>query len=88
MALFKVWVEELKRVKTENLLKQFKHLKYNPAGVNNISKKYFLNLKKIQIFKSNYYKIAANYNIHPTYIQMLQNDKRYSASEKLASLIL
>ena len=74
-------------VKTENLLKQFKHLKYNPAGVNNISKKYFLNLKKKYKWgKSNYYKIAANYNIHPTYIQMLQNDKRYSASEKLASI--
>jgi len=74
-------------VKTESLLRKFKFANYKPSSINNISKKYFLNLKKKYKWgKSNYYKIAANFNIHPTYIQMLQTDKRYSATEKMKSI--
>ena len=36
--------------------------------------------------KSNYYKIAAKFNIHPTYIQMLQTDGRYSKREIISSI--
>lgn len=74
-------------VKTESLLKEFSHFKYNYAAVKNISNNFFLDLKKKYKWgKSNYYKIAANFNIHPTYIQMLQNDNRYSISEKIESI--
>ena len=63
-------------VKTESLLRKFKFANYKPSSINNISRKYFLNLKKRYKWgKSNYYKIAANFNIHPTYIQMLETDK-------------
>ena len=74
-------------VKTESLLRKFKFANYKPSSINNISRKYFLNLKKRYKWgKSNYYKIAANFNIHPTYIQMLETDKRYSATEKMKSI--
>ncbi len=74
-------------VKTENLLQKFRFFKYNASSINNISQNYFLRLKKKYKWgKSKYYKIAANYNIHPTYIQMLQNDRRYSTPEKIKSI--
>ena len=74
-------------VKTESLLRKFKFANYKPSSINNISKKYFLNLKKRYKWgKSNYYKIAANFNIHPIYIQMLETDKRYSTTEKMRSI--
>ena len=41
MALFRGMGRGAGNVKTESLLKQFKYLKYNPAGVNNISKNIF-----------------------------------------------
>lgn len=74
-------------VKTESLLKRFSYLNYNPLAVNNISRNFFFNLKKMYKWgKSNYYKIAAIYNIHPTYIQMLQSDNRFSISEIIKSI--
>ena len=30
--------------------------------------------------------MSANFNIHPTYIQMLETDKRYSKVEKMKSI--
>ena len=33
-------------VKTESLLRKFKFANYKPSSINNISRKYFLNLKK------------------------------------------
>jgi len=74
-------------VKTENLLKYFSNKNYNVKHISNLSKNYFLNLKKKYKWgKSNYYKTAAKFNIHPTYIQMLQADNRYSKKEILKSI--
>ena len=74
-------------VKTEELLKYFKMYEYKPNSISSISKTYFTDLKKKYSWgKSKYYKIAADYNIHPTYIQMLQADKRYSNQEILKSI--
>jgi len=74
-------------VKTESLLKKFEFKKYKASSIGNISKKFFLPLKKKYKWgKATYYKIAANYNIHPTYIQMLQTDKRYSKLEIIKSI--
>ena len=45
-------------VKTESLLRKFKFANYRPSSINNISKRYFLKLKKRYKWgKSNYYKI-------------------------------
>ena len=74
-------------VKTENLLKYFKKFNYNLKSIEKISKYYFGDLKKKYKWgKSNYYKIAAKFNIHPTYIQMLQADGRYSKREIISSI--
>mgnify|MGYP006107821215 FL=1 len=52
-----------------------------------VSKKYFLKLKKRYKWgKSNFYKVAAKYNIHPTYIQELQKDSRYTKKEIINSI--
>jgi 4-hydroxy 2-oxovalerate aldolase len=73
--------------KTESLLKYFSKYNYKLASIKNISNKYFYDLKKKYKWgKSNYYKIAAKYNIHPTYIQMLQTDNRYKKGEILSSI--
>jgi 4-hydroxy 2-oxovalerate aldolase len=69
-------------VSTENLLKFFKNYNYKPESINKISKNYFKDLKqKYKWGESKYYRIAAKFNIHPTYIQMLQTDGRYSDKE-------
>ncbi len=73
--------------KTESLLKYFSKFNYHPSSINNVSKNYFYNLKKKYKWgKSKYYKIAAKYNIHPTYIQMLQADRRYRSKEIIKSI--
>ena len=72
-------------VKTENLLQKFRFFKYNASSINNILKIIFAIKKKYKWGKSKYYKIAANYNIHPTYIQMLQNDRDIQP-EKIKSI--
>ena len=73
--------------KTESLLKYFSKFNYYPNSINNVSKNYFYNLKKKYKWgKSKYYKIAAKYNIHPTYIQMLQADQRYSPKDIIKSI--
>ena len=73
--------------KTESLLKYFSKFNYYPNSINNVSKNYFYNLKKKYKWgKSKYYKIAAKYNIHPTYIQMLQADQRYSSKDIIKSI--
>ena len=74
-------------VTTENLLSYFSNFKYKQEPIQSISKSYFLRLKKRYKWgKSNYYKIAAKHNIHPTYIQELQKDNRYTKSEILNSI--
>lgn len=73
--------------KTEDLLSYFKKDNYFPNKIKNISEKYFLKLKKQYNWgPSKFYKIAANYNIHPTYVQLILQDKRYKISEQ-SSLI-
>ena len=42
--------------------------------------------KRYKWGKSNFYKVAAKHNIHPTYIQELQKDNRYSKKEILNSI--
>ena len=69
-------------VTTENLLKYFKKYNYAPSKINQISKNYFLNLKKKYKWgASKFYKLAAQFNIHPSYIQELCKDDRYSEPE-------
>ena len=71
-------------VKTESLLQYFSNQKYNVKSISNVSKNYFSNLKKKYKWgKSNYYKVAAKFSIHPSYIQMLQADNRYTKKEIL-----
>jgi 4-hydroxy 2-oxovalerate aldolase len=73
--------------KTENLLNYFKKYNYNPKAINSISNSYFSDLReKYNWGKSKYYRLAAKYDIHPTYIQMLQADKRYSSTEIMQSI--
>ena len=86
MELSRAWVEA-GNVKTENLLKYFKKFNYNLKSIEQTSKYYFWRFeKKYKWGKSNYYKIAAKFNIHPTYIQMLQTDGRYSKREIINSI--
>ena len=74
-------------VTTENLLKYFSKSKYKLYPLLDVSKKYFLKLKKRYKWgKSNFYKVAAKYNIHPTYIQELQKDSRYTKKEIINSI--
>jgi len=69
-------------VKTESLLKYFAKYKYQVKSINKISKNYFLNLKKKYKWgSSKYYKSAAKYDIHPSYIQELNKDDRYSKKD-------
>ena len=70
-------------VKTELLLKHFKNFKYKAKAVKDLCSKEFLKLKKRYNWgPSLYYKQAAKFNIHPSYIQYLLSDKnRYSKDE-------
>ncbi len=69
--------------RTEDLLTYFKKNNYYPDKIKNISQKYFFKLKKYYNWgPSKFYKIAANYNIHPTYVQLILKDKRYKISEQ------
>jgi 4-hydroxy 2-oxovalerate aldolase len=76
-------------LKTEELLlflnkKYYKKNIYKIKFINNLSKKTFAPLKKIYGWgKSRYYYIAAKNNIHPSYIQLLERDFRYSHKEKV-----
>lgn len=66
--------------KTEDLYKFFKRNDKN--GLKKIKRllfKYFFSLKKEYKWGTNkYYKFAAKYKIHPTYIQEILSDKRYT----------
>ena len=76
-------------VTTENLIKFFskKYSKYNLKSILEVSNKTFLQLKKKYKWgKSLFYKLAAKYNIHPTYIQELQVDNRYNRNEILKAI--
>ena len=73
-------------VKTENLLKYFKKFNYNLKSIEKYQNIISEIWKKYKWGKSNYYKIAAKFNIHPTYIQMLQADGRYSKREIISSI--
>ena len=69
-------------VKTESLLNYFKKLKYKPKTIKKISSLYFSNLKKRYKWgSSKFYKFAANFNIHPSYVQELCKDNRYTKKE-------
>ncbi len=75
-------------VKTEDLLKYFKNFHYKPDKLSSISKGLFFELKKkFKWGPSNFYKIAAKFNIHPTYIQTLLMDSRYKKSEIKKSIL-
>ena len=74
-------------VKTEHLLSYFKKFDYSSRSIQSISKNYFSDLKKKYKWgKSKYYRKAAKFNIHPTYIQMLQTDGRYTKREIINSI--
>jgi len=69
-------------IQTEILIAEFlnnKINKYNLKPVYELSEDIFSKLrKKYKWGKSLNYHLAANYNIHPTYIQTLESDNRYS----------
>ena len=74
-------------VKTEHLLSYFKKFDYSSRSIQSISKNYFSDLKKKYKWgKSKYYRKAAKFNIHPTYIQMLQTDGIYTKIEIINSI--
>jgi len=59
-----------------------KNNKYNLEPIYRLSEGFFLNLKKKYNWgKSLNYYLAAEYNIHPTYIQTIESDSRYSSDE-------
>ena len=67
-------------LKTEEILKYSK--KYKSSNDFLKLKNYFLKQKKIYKWGTNkYYKFAALKKIHPTYIQKILSDKRYSVKE-------
>jgi 4-hydroxy 2-oxovalerate aldolase len=76
-------------LKTEELLsflnkKYYKKNIYEVKLINDVSKKIFKPLKKIYNWgKSSYYYLAAKNNIHPSYIQLLEKDFRYSGRKKI-----
>ena len=64
-------------LKTEDILKFY--LKKDLAHIVKLKKKYFSKLQKIYKWGPNkYYRFAAKYKIHPTYIQEMLSDKRYN----------
>ena len=69
-------------VKTESLLTELtsiKKLKYKINPIYHLSNNIFLNLKKKYNWgNSIYYHIAAIKNIHPTYVQSILEEKKYS----------
>ena len=73
--------------KTEELIIEMKianKSKINMAPLISLIKKYFLPLKNIYKWGTNsYYYLAGKYSIHPTFIQIMDNDSRYSAVEIL-----
>ena len=77
-------------LQTEILLAEVdkeKHIKYKLEPIYKLSEGPFLNLKrKYNWGKSLNYFLAAKNNIHPTYIQTLENDKRYS-NKKIYEII-
>ena len=63
--------------KTEDIIRNTKYFrkKYNLNSIQNLSDKYFLSLKKKYSWgSSKTYAFAATNNIHPTYVQVLQNE--------------
>ncbi len=72
-------------LKTEDILKFY--VKKDLTHIIKLKKKYFSNLQKIYKWGPNkYYRFAAKYKIHPTYIQEMLSDKRYN--KKNYNLIL
>ena len=68
--------------RTEELLKHTSNHKIKNYDVYKLIKQYFNPLKKKYNWGTNkYYKYAAKYKIHPTYIQEILSDKRYDAKE-------
>ena len=69
-------------VSTEDLLKELKkknYKKYNLKPIVELAKTYFRPLKlKYKWGKSEYYFLSAKKNIHPSYVQEILVDKRYS----------
>lgn len=76
-------------LKTEQIMSflnnyYYKKKIYNLSSINKLSKKIFKPLKKIYKWgKSPYYYLAAKNNIHPSYIQLLEKDFRYSYQKKI-----
>lgn len=68
-------------VKTEDILKKFSKKNNDFKKIQSTSI-FFLKLKKKYNWGSSpYYKFAAQHNIHPTYVQELKKDNRYSHKE-------
>ena len=68
-------------VKTESLLHAL-NLKKGKEQINNLIKKYFI--KYLDTYKwgtNKYYKLSANKNIHPTYVQEMLSDDRYKPND-------
>lgn len=71
----------------EILYQKIKKIKFKLDPVYHLSQGYFLKLKhKYQWGTSIYYSLAANSSIHPTYIQELLVDNRYSHSQILDAI--
>ena len=68
-------------VKTEEILSKYVH-KNEAKKIKNISNKFFFDLKKKYNWgPSKFYSYAAKHNIHPTYVQELKKDNRYTKKE-------
>lgn len=71
--------------KSEDIVKSFKkNFEYsNFKSFKDYINRYFVPLKKKYKWGTNiYYKIAANFKIHPSYVQTLLNDKRFRNYDK------
>ena len=67
---------------TEEFFKKIVKVKSSNKLILNFIKKDFYKLKKkYQWGTNNFYKFAANHKIHPTYVQKMLSDKRYSTKD-------
>lgn len=81
-------------LRTESLITELQYLKiknirYKIDPLLDLSQGYFLDLKKQYNWGSSvYYTLAANYNIHPTYIQEILSDNRFEHKQIMKIIYL
>ena len=81
-------------VRTESLITELlylnkKNIRYKIDPIINLAQGYFLDLKKKYNWGSSvYYTLAANYNIHPTYIQEILSENRYEHAQIMRIIYL